>query len=98
MKEKLNGLENTSQPKGGESRTKALSDGQKRTVQQILAKYDPRNLSYEDASAIFRALEEVEIYSPGVFEEVHKAGIDPRKLFTMAMEGKKIPTPSQGGS
>ncbi len=97
MDKKGHGLGSLPQPKGGKASMQALSDDQKKTVKEILAKYDPTTLSQEDAKAIFEALENVEIYGPEVFAEVQRAGIDPQKLFAMAMEGEKLPPSPQKG-
>jgi hypothetical protein len=84
-------------PKGKKPEKKELTAEQKSAAQEILAKYDLKDLGKDDAKEIFKALGEIGIHGPGVFDVVKEAGADPKELFDMVMDGKKMPPPPHSG-
>ena len=62
-----------------------LTDDQKSQVQSILSKYDPNNLTADDAKSIFKAFRDAGI-QPGkdLMDTVQSAGFDASKLRELA--------------
>lgn len=73
--------------------SKTLTDEQKKTVQDILSKYDPENLTADDAKEIFKALREANIPpGQGVMDAIDEAGFDSKELGKLGRPDK----PPQG--
>jgi hypothetical protein len=62
----------------------ALTDDQKKQIQDILSKYDPSTLTAEDAKSIFKAFKDAGIRpGPGMKDAITAAGFDAEKLFSI---------------
>jgi hypothetical protein len=65
-------------------RPQALTDDQKKQIQDILSQYDPSNLTAEDAKSIFKAFKDAGIRpGPGMKDAITAAGFDAEKLFSL---------------
>ena len=70
--------------------TEPLTEDQKSKIQTILSQYDPKNVSTEDAKAIFQAFSDAGIKpTRGMKEVIKAAGFDAEDLRTKGMpEGR----------
>lgn len=74
-----------------------LTEEQQATIQDILSKYDPENITEEDAKEIFQAFSDAGIKpGPGIREAIAAAGFDPEDLRTKADPDWKPGPPPQG--
>ena len=63
----------------------SLTDDQKNQVQAILSKYDPKNVTGQNAQDIFKQLMDAGIRpGKGLYDAIKSAGFDPHALRTMA--------------
>jgi hypothetical protein len=81
----------------GSSRPSApMSDDQKQQVQSILAKYDPKNLTTQNAQDIFKQISDAGIkFGKDLRDTVKAAGFDTHQLRAMAFQAASSPA---GGS
>jgi hypothetical protein len=82
---------------GGPRGSATLTDDQKTTLTSILSKYDPDNLTAEDAQSIFEQLAKAGIQpGKGMKEAIEAAGFDAENLRTLAMQGSQQAQGMQG--
>jgi hypothetical protein len=61
-----------------------LTGSQNQQIQHILSKYDPENLTAEDARSIFKSFRGADIpFGPGLKEAINGAGFDAQLLVEM---------------
>ena len=84
---------------GGSQKSAALTDDQKKQVQDILKQYDPNNLSAADAQKIFKALKDAGI-TPGkdLRDTIKSAGFNLHQLRTLANNGTEAAQASSQGA
>jgi predicted transcriptional regulator YheO len=84
---------------GSSQNMQSLTDEQKQKIADILSKYDAKNLTADDAKAIFKAFKEAGITpAKGMKEAIEAAGFDAEKLRSEGMSdadkaGHKPPPP-----
>jgi hypothetical protein len=72
----------------GMHRSATLTDDQKKQVQSILSKYDPNNLTAQDAQSIFEQFRDAGIRpGKGMVDAIKAAGFDAEKLRSLGMQG-----------
>jgi hypothetical protein len=76
-------------PTGAMPARKPLTDEQKKTVQDILSKFDPTNLSAADAKSILKSFEDAGIKGGGLRDAISAVGFDPKQLFALGNNGQK---------
>ncbi|HEY9075849.1 MAG TPA: hypothetical protein VIO61_04860 [Anaerolineaceae bacterium] len=75
-----------------------LTDEDKQKIQDILAQYDPENVSAEDAKAIFKAFRDAGIRpGAGMKEAIEAAGFDAEALRAQGMPEPPPPPEGRGG-
>ena len=86
-----NGVEGFSAPQ-------PLTDEQKSQIQSTLSNYDPKNLTADDAKAIFKSFREAGIQpGPGMREAITNAGFDADQLRSLARPQGHHGHPHQAG-
>ena len=75
---------------------RALSDEQKKAVQDILSNYDSSKITTEDAKKIFKSFEEAGIKGGGLREVISAAGFDADEIWSQAHDGQKPGKPPEG--
>lgn len=83
----------------GFSMPQPLTDEQKSQIQSVLSSYDPKNLTADDAKAIFKSFREAGIQpGPGMRDAITNAGFDADQLRSLARpQGHHGHHPHQGG-
>ena len=76
----------------------SLTDDQKKTVKELLGKYDLKKLTADQANAIFKSFKNFGKRKPGVMESLKETGLDPEKFWSLAYDGQSFPpAPPKGG-
>jgi hypothetical protein len=89
---------------GSSQNMQSLTDEQKQKIADILSKYDAKNLTADDAKAIFKAFKEAGITpAKGMKEAIEAAGFDAEKLRAEGMPesdkaGRRPPPPPPSSS
>jgi hypothetical protein len=92
----IQGLGSIQRPERGF--TAQLTDEQKQTVTDILSKYDPENLTADNAKTIMKAFREAGIQpNRGLRETIESAGFDAKELLSMGRPAGAPKGPPPGG-